>query len=330
VPINGPPYCAARNGSCITLDKTVAAFDVGLVNPGNASNRFRACAVGWADPEARPLTYEFGLVAAPAAAAAAARGAGAPAAAAGGSAAASTPAAQQLQPPLASASHSACYVFGGLPVGPCTLYVCAVDALGAKTCQQVRAAGACVLLARAAGARCWCALLARLRGRPSVEARVLVVGHALTDLRRLSHLTHHYPHPHQHSHHHTPRACRPTWRCWSRHTGPPLLTWRHSWSHSTASSAAAHPQTRTRSLTRRARCALFGCGCVGVVRACVRALDGTRMRLLLLLLLLLQLCVLLACQQRWSARARLAHTTSHRVKPPHSPPPTLSHIVSHR
>jgi hypothetical protein len=70
---------------------------------------FKACAVAWSDPEAGPLTYEFGTVAAD----------------------------SRAQQAVATNVGSSCFSFAGLPPGPSTLYACAVDALGARTCQEV-------------------------------------------------------------------------------------------------------------------------------------------------------------------------------------------------
>jgi len=101
VPLNGPPYCSSPAGECINLDRAVATFP-------NAS--FKACAVAWADPENSPLTYEFGTVSA----------------------------ATNEEVAMATRLTGNCYTFASLPTGPSTLYACAVDALNARTCQEVR------------------------------------------------------------------------------------------------------------------------------------------------------------------------------------------------
>jgi hypothetical protein len=99
VPLNGPPYCSADSGECLAIDRSVATFP---------DSHFRACANGWADPEKGALTYEFGVV-------------------------------SEMHDQKAVATNSgSCYTFASMPVGPSTLYACAVDALGARTCQEVR------------------------------------------------------------------------------------------------------------------------------------------------------------------------------------------------
>lgn len=98
VPLNGPPVCSSPSNECLTLDRSLATFP---------DSTFKACAVAWSDPEAGPLSYEFGTLSA-------------------------------LREQQAVATNvGSCFTFAGLPPGPCTLYGCAVDALGARACQEV-------------------------------------------------------------------------------------------------------------------------------------------------------------------------------------------------
>lgn len=101
VPLNGPPVCSSPANECLTLDRSTATFP---------DATFKACAVAWSDPEAGPLSYEFGTL--------------------------STGLSREQQV-VASNVGSSCFTFSGLPTGPSTLYGCAVDALGARTCQEV-------------------------------------------------------------------------------------------------------------------------------------------------------------------------------------------------
>lgn len=103
VPLNGPPYCSAPAGECLSLDRTVAKFP---------EAHFKACAVAWADPENNALSYEFGTISS----------------------------ADRAEKALAR-NTGPCYTFASLPTGPSTLYSCAVDSLGARTCQEVRTRG---------------------------------------------------------------------------------------------------------------------------------------------------------------------------------------------
>jgi hypothetical protein len=99
VPLNGPPYCSSSSSECLTLDRSVAKYP---------EADFRACAVAWADPESGPLTYEFGTVS------------------------------SQREQKAVATNAGSCYNFASLPVGPSTLYGCAIDSLGARSCQEVR------------------------------------------------------------------------------------------------------------------------------------------------------------------------------------------------
>jgi hypothetical protein len=98
VPLNSAPYCSsAPLSSCIILDATTATF------PGG---KFSAFTTGWADPDNDELHYEFGVH-------------------------------STLGPqPLSAGTSGSSYTFRGLLPGVNTLYVCAIDSYGARSCQQ--------------------------------------------------------------------------------------------------------------------------------------------------------------------------------------------------
>jgi hypothetical protein len=97
VPLNSAPYCSsAPLSSCIVLDSTTATFPDG---------KFNAYTTGWADPDNDELRFEFGVHSA-------------------------------LGPQAFSAGTSSSYTFSGLMPGMNTLYVCAIDSYGAKSCEQ--------------------------------------------------------------------------------------------------------------------------------------------------------------------------------------------------
>jgi hypothetical protein len=101
IPLNQAPYCSrpSDSASCIQLDRSESVFP---------DSNFQINSLGWADPENSGLTYEFGLL---------------------------TDLGRQL---LLSARDPA-FSLAGLMPGSNTLYVCAVDEFGAKTCQEAQA-----------------------------------------------------------------------------------------------------------------------------------------------------------------------------------------------
>jgi hypothetical protein len=99
VPLNGPPYCSSSSGECLTIDRSIAT---------TPDAHFKACAVAWADPEKNPITYDFGTLSA-----------------------------LREQKAVATNVPGSCFTFASLPPGPSTLYACAVDSMGARTCQEV-------------------------------------------------------------------------------------------------------------------------------------------------------------------------------------------------
>jgi hypothetical protein len=98
VPLNSAPYCSsAPLSSCIVLDATTTTFPGGKIS---------AYTTGWADPDGDELRYEFGVHTA-------------------------------LGPQALSAGGAgSSYRFSGLLPGMNTLYVCAIDGFGARSCQQ--------------------------------------------------------------------------------------------------------------------------------------------------------------------------------------------------
>lgn len=97
VPLNSAPYCSSSPlFDCIALDITEGVFPAA---------KFTAYTTAWADPDNDTLTYEFGVLGA-------------------------------LGPQQLSTGGATSYIFSSLLPGLNTLYVCAVDTYGARSCQQ--------------------------------------------------------------------------------------------------------------------------------------------------------------------------------------------------